>query len=148
VETADPTVSAASTGITLTGQRVSVPVKKFKNKKVLQKVRRLRDFCLNVNSYIETIMFKLQVREIQLSGGSQEKIEVLVSQMLAEDTAENGKPLKITSLKVIYLHLRENRLQPKCKCYYILISYSATALAKTTCGEDTHQAPIDGGGAH
>lgn len=49
--------------------RVSVPVKKIKNKKLCQKVKRLKDFCMNVSSYIETVNFKLQVRDIQLAGG-------------------------------------------------------------------------------
>jgi len=41
---------------------VSVPVKKLKNKKLVQKARRLKEFCFNVQSFIETIIFKVDLR--------------------------------------------------------------------------------------
>lgn len=35
--------------------------------------------------------------------------------MLKNDADNSGKRLKITSIKVIYIHLRDNRMYPKCK---------------------------------
>lgn len=97
--------------------RVSVPVKKFKNKKLAQKVKRLKDFCVNVNSYIETINFKLKVREIQLLSTPEASIEELVGSMLGAE-----KKVKLTSIKVIYIYLRDGRLYPKSKHYPYLTS--------------------------
>jgi hypothetical protein len=91
---------------------VSVPVKKLKNKKLFQKVKRLKDFCANINSYIETMIFKLKLRQSLISPAGQQEIDSLVDQMVNED---QGKKVKISSIKVIYIHLRDNNLYPKCK---------------------------------
>jgi hypothetical protein len=42
--------------------KLSVPVKKLKNKKVGQMVRRLKEFCNNVCSFVETIIFKMNLK--------------------------------------------------------------------------------------
>lgn len=86
--------------------RVTVPVKKLKNKKLGSKVRRLRDFCNNVCSYLETLIFKITLR---LSGNNQAELENLVTRILTTDS------LKITPLRVMYVHLRDNHLYPKSK---------------------------------
>ena len=41
---------------------MSVPVKKLKNKKLAQKVRRLKEFCTNICSFIHTIIFKVKLK--------------------------------------------------------------------------------------
>jgi hypothetical protein len=79
---------------------VTVPVKKLKNKKLAQKVRRLRDFCSNVHSYLETLLFK-----VKLKGDGSGSAEDMVTRLIAQDAG--GKKVKITSLKVIYIHLRD-----------------------------------------
>ena len=86
-------------------RKLSVPVKKLKNKKLAQKVRRLKDFCNNVCSFIETIIFKVNVK----ASTSQVDLEGLVARLFSQDD------LKITPLKVVYIHLRDNRLYPKRK---------------------------------
>ncbi len=89
-----------------------MPVKKLKNKKLGQKARRLRDFCMNVCSYLETLLFKLTLRH---SSSNQPDLENLVSSILASET------LKITPLKVVYVHLRDNHLYPKSNVYLLIV---------------------------
>lgn len=105
----------------ITEKRVSFAVKKLKDKKLSQKVRRLRDFCSNVNSYIETIIFKLQLRSSQLSPASG-SIEEMVNRLVSQES--DGKKIKITSIKVIYIHLRENSIHPKCNLSLFIMIFS------------------------
>ena len=64
----------------------------------------MREFCSNVQSFVETIVFKVELRG---GVGHEQEVEKLVTSMLSEG--------KVTSLKVIYIHLRDNRLFPKGK---------------------------------
>lgn len=80
-----------------------MPVKKLKNKKLAQKIRRIKDFAQNVSAYIETLKFK-----VSLALG--EDVEEEVNQILQSQDEKDF--LKITPLKVMYIHLRDNCLLP------------------------------------
>lgn len=97
-----------SGGDQLNKNMVTLPVKKLKNKKLAQKVRKLKDFCSNVLSYIETLSFKVGVKVHK----DEKEIQTLVERIIT-----NGDSVKITSVKLIYIHLRENCLYPHCKSY-------------------------------
>lgn len=80
-------------------------MKKLKYKKLAMKIRRVRDFAQNVASYIETLRFKVSL-------GMGENVEEEVNQMLqAQD--DNKDHMRITPLKVMYIHLRDNQMLPK-----------------------------------
>ena len=81
-------------------------MKKLKNKKLAQKVRRLKDFCSNICSFIDTIIFKVKLKA---SGNSQSDLEALVSRLFSSED------LKVTPIKVVYIHLRDNKLYPMRK---------------------------------
>ena len=87
-------------------RRLSVPVKKLKNKKLAQKVRRLKEFCTNICSFIDTIIFKVKLKA---SGNSQSDLEALISRLFSSEDP------KVTPIKVVYIHLRDNKLYPKRK---------------------------------
>lgn len=121
----------------ISSSTVSVPLKKLKNKKFSQKVRRLKDFCDNVSSYIDTIIFKLTLTEVILgqrtiSQNGSTEIEGLVNKLIDQDLESNArgsvgkKGTKITSLKVVYIYLRDNSLFPKRKAKHLntLLFYS------------------------
>ncbi len=46
-----------------------------KNKKMVMKLRKLREFCHNVSSYVETMAFKLRV---EASSGQDSEIEEII----------------------------------------------------------------------
>ena len=81
-------------------------LKKLKNKKLAQKVRRLKEFCTNICSFIDTIIFKVKLKA---SGNSQSDLEALISRLFSSED------LKVTPIKVVYIHLRDNKLYPKRK---------------------------------
>jgi hypothetical protein len=78
---------------------VQVPVKKLKNKKIAMKIKRVREFAQNVSTYIETLKFKVSL-------GMGDNVEDDVNQML--QSQDDKDFIKITPLKVMYIHLRDN----------------------------------------
>ncbi|CDW91181.1 UNKNOWN [Stylonychia lemnae] len=85
---------------------INVPVKQLKNKKLLKKINSIEEFCSHVESYMETMAFKLCIELHQ----DENQIDEMVNKMIS---IQHGKIYKTSSLKVVYVYLRENGLYPK-----------------------------------